>query len=126
MNKKYENILSKLRQTRVRKLLDASAIAVFERDYGKGYELLESFEDGSIRVRFTLYSPISYEELIIRLVRSEYSIDEEFAILRQRETKAEEFQTYYDFVEQCKTAARKFVAEREEYKHGEWKTNYLR
>lgn len=119
MNKKYENILSKLKQTRVRKLLDASAIAAFERDYGKGYELLESFEDGSIRVRFTLYSPISYEELIIRLVRSEYSIDEEFAILRQRETKAEEFQTYYDFVEQCKTVAREFVAEREEHKHGE-------
>lgn len=119
MNKKYEKILSKLKQTRVRKLLNASAIADFERMFGNKYETLETNEDGSIRVRFTLYSSISYEELIIRLVRSEYSIDEEFAILRQRETKAEEFQTYYDFVEQCKTAAREFVAEREEYKHGE-------
>ena len=118
MNKKYEKILSKLKQTRVRKLLNASAVADFERDYGKGYEILESFEDGSIRVRFTLYSSISYEELIIRLVRSEYSIDEEFAILRQRDIKADEFQTYYDFVEQCKTVAKDFVAEREEHRHG--------
>lgn len=118
MNKKYEKILSRLRQTRTRKLLDEQAISDFKHNYTDKYETLETFEDGSIRISFILYSFISYEELVIKLIRSEYSIDEEFAILRQRDSKPDEFETYNNFVEQCKTVAKQFVAEREEYING--------
>ena len=45
---------------------------------------------------------ISYKDLVIDKIRAVYSIDDEIAILRQKDTKPEEFQEYYNFVEQCK------------------------
>lgn len=48
---------------------------------------------------------ISYEQLVSDLIRAKYTIDQELAINRQRETKPEEFQEYFDFCEQCKIKA---------------------
>ena len=44
----------------------------------------------------------SYEERIISSIREKYSIDEELAIQRQRDTKPEEFAEYFTFCEECK------------------------
>lgn len=52
----------------------------------------------------------TYEKEVVRRVRTKYSIDEELAILRQRESKPQEFQEYYDFVEQVKEEARVYIA----------------
>jgi hypothetical protein len=43
-----------------------------------------------------------YKETIIMLIRQRYSIDDEMAIQRQKETKPEKWQEYFDFVEACK------------------------
>lgn len=43
-----------------------------------------------------------YKERIIARVRAVYSVDDEIAILRQRDTKPEEFAEYNAFVEQIK------------------------
>lgn len=43
-----------------------------------------------------------YENLIIRKIRKRYSVNQELAILRQRDTKPDEFATYNEYVEQCK------------------------
>lgn len=51
----------------------------------------------------------SYEELVIELIREKYSIDEEFAILRQRDTKPDEFEEYNAYCEECKDRARKLI-----------------
>ena len=48
----------------------------------------------------------SYEELVVMKIRERYSIDDELALLRQRETKADEFAEYNAFVEHCKEQAR--------------------
>lgn len=48
-----------------------------------------------------------YAQKVNKLVRERYSIADELAIQRQRETKPEEFQAYYDYVEWCKEEARK-------------------
>ena len=45
----------------------------------------------------------TYEELVITLIRQKYSINEELAILRQRDTKPQEFAEYNQFVENIKT-----------------------
>ena len=47
-----------------------------------------------------------YKQRIIDLIRERYSVDDEIAILRQRDSKPEEFNTYNIFVEDCKTQAR--------------------
>lgn len=43
-----------------------------------------------------------YETMIIRKIRAMYTVDQELAILRQRDTKPAEFEAYNAFVEQCK------------------------
>ena len=43
-----------------------------------------------------------YENLIIRKIRKRYSVNQELAILRQRDTKPAEFAAYNEYVEQCK------------------------
>lgn len=45
----------------------------------------------------------TYEELVITLIRQKYSINEELAILRQRDTKPQEFAEYNQFVENIKS-----------------------
>lgn len=45
---------------------------------------------------------IPYEERVVARIRAVYSVDDEIAILRQRDTKPEEFAEYNDFVEQIK------------------------
>lgn len=45
---------------------------------------------------------VLYERAIEKKIRSKYSINAELAILRQRDTKPEEFEEYNAFVEQCK------------------------
>lgn len=48
----------------------------------------------------------SYEELVVQKIRERYTIDDELAILRQRDVKQDEFAEYNDFCEQCKAEAR--------------------
>ena len=47
-----------------------------------------------------------YESKIIDKIRQRYTINQELAILRQRDTKPEEYQEYFDYVEQCKAEAK--------------------
>jgi hypothetical protein len=42
------------------------------------------------------------KEQIVSAIRERYSVDDELAILRQRDSKPEEFQEYFDFVESIK------------------------
>jgi hypothetical protein len=43
-----------------------------------------------------------YKERIISAIREKYSVDDELAILRQRDSKPDEFAEYFDFVESIK------------------------
>ncbi len=45
---------------------------------------------------------IPYKDRVINRIRERYSLDDEIAILRQKDTKPFEFQAYNDFVEKIK------------------------
>ena len=49
---------------------------------------------------------LDYKREIVRLVRERYDADDEMAILRQRDSKPEEFAVYNAFVEECKLKAK--------------------
>ena len=49
---------------------------------------------------------LPYEKRVVNRIRAVYSIDDELAILRQRETKPEEFAAYNAFVEAIKEEER--------------------
>ena len=46
---------------------------------------------------------IPFEQRVVDRIRAVYSIDDELAILRQRDSKPEEFTEYNTFVEKVKT-----------------------
>lgn len=50
-----------------------------------------------------------YENMIIRKIRSKYTVNQELAILRQRDSKPEEFADYNTFVEQCKLEVKELL-----------------
>lgn len=47
-----------------------------------------------------------YENEIVRRIRQRYSVNQELAILRQRDDKPEEFKDYSEYVEACKAAVK--------------------
>lgn len=49
---------------------------------------------------------IPYEQRVVLRIRERYSVDDELAILRQRDTKPDEFAAYNDFVERIKREER--------------------
>ena len=52
-----------------------------------------------------------YKQKIVELVRERYDVDDEFAILRQKDTKPEQFEEYNSFVEECKAKAHIYAEE---------------
>lgn len=58
--------------------------------------------------------PMDYGEMVNGLIRRKYTLSEELAILRQRDTKAEEFEAYNAYAESCKEEARLLI---EKQKH---------
>lgn len=47
-----------------------------------------------------------YENEIARKIRRKYTVNQELALLRQRDTKPQEFEEYNAFVEKCKAEVR--------------------
>ena len=43
-----------------------------------------------------------YEATIVKKIRARYTLNQELAILRQRDTKPDEYEAYSAYVEQCK------------------------
>ncbi len=44
----------------------------------------------------------SREQVISAVIAGRYSLDDQIAILRQKDTKPEEYQAFYDFAEEVK------------------------
>lgn len=65
-------------------------------------------------VSFTTYSKLSYEDLVVKLIREKYTLNEELAILRKSHINTtDEYYIYNAYVEECKVRAKEFIAERE-------------
>ena len=61
-----------------------------------------TFNVEKYNVRKQVLANEEYENKIVALIRKKYNINQELAILRQRDAKPQEYQEYYDYVEQCK------------------------
>ena len=53
-----------------------------------------------------IYHPYTYEQLVEQKIRTRYTISDELALLRQRDTKPLEFAEYNAYCEQCKAEAK--------------------
>ena len=105
----YEQLEDKIVQTWVEfieeepveeNIVDGAASADPIEDESAAYEVIEPTEEERARER-----ELILKYIIISKIRQVYSVDDEIAILRQRDSKPEEFQQYFDVVEQCKAEA---------------------
>ena len=48
------------------------------------------------------WASVDYDEAVNEMIRERYTASQEFAILRQKEEKPQEYQAYYDYCEECK------------------------
>ena len=55
------------------------------------------------------FQSMDYGELVESLIRRKYSLSAEIAILRQRDSKPEEFAEYNAYAEQCKATAKSLL-----------------
>ena len=71
--------------------------AIFDKEHPNGIVVdIEEVDDYKVE-------PISYDQRVVNRIREVYSIDDDLAILRQRDSKSEEFAQYNKFVETIKT-----------------------
>ena len=68
-------------------------------------EIIEMTEEEIAEAKNELVK-IPYEQRVVDRIRLKYSVDDELAILRQRDTKPDEFMAYHDFVEKIKAEER--------------------
>jgi hypothetical protein len=96
-------------------ILYANEIVLTIEKNGKKYEVYNPSKELLIENGWEVYTqPIPekkskndlYKEQVIKRIRKKYSIDDEIAIIRQRDTKPDEFEKYNAFVESCKAKAR--------------------
>ena len=66
------------------------------------------YENGSLIVKSNLQN---YEQLVEKYIRAKYSVSQEFAILRQKETKPLEYSEYFEYCEECKAKAKREMAQ---------------
>ena len=58
------------------------------------------------RVEAEYWASIPYDEAVNARIRARYTESQEFAILRQRDEKPEEYASYYAYCEECKAYVR--------------------
>ena len=73
-------------------------------------EELEQREQAAAQAESEYWQTVSYEEAVNAQIRKRYSESAEFAVLRQREEKPEEYAAYYAYCEECKTMVKEKMA----------------
>ena len=63
------------------------------------------------RLTAEIQPDISYDEAVDAQIRKRYSVSQEFAILRQKGEKPEEYAEYYAYCEACKAIVKKNMEE---------------
>ena len=63
---------------------------------------IAAMEAAQARAEREYWASIPYDEAVDNKIRERYSISQEFAILRQRDEKPDEYAAYFAYCEECK------------------------
>ena len=74
-------------------------------------EEIAEMNAGAEQAEREYWASIPYDEAVNAEIRKRYSESQEFAILRQKEEKPQEYQRYYDYCETCKAFVKQKKAE---------------
>ena len=70
---------------------------------------IEDYQN-AMNISVSPYYGLNYEDIVVELIRQKYTINDELAILRQKDTKASEFLFYNSFCEECKLRAKDILS----------------
>lgn len=73
-------------------------------------EELAQMEQAKAQAEAEYWASISYDEAVNAEIRKRYSESGEFAILRQKDQKPEEYAAYYAYCEECKAYVKEKLA----------------
>lgn len=84
---------------------------VVDQPYIEAQPQREEVEQIQVYIHFTAeeqaqYDQQRYENLVESKIRARYTLSQELALLRQRDTKQDEYAIYYAYCEQCKIEAK--------------------
>ena len=66
---------------------------------------IEDREEIIYTCKYIIVNKVDKDNIVDTLIRDKYSLSQELAILRQRDTKPEEYSEYNDYAEECKRIA---------------------
>jgi hypothetical protein len=66
-------------------------------------EEIKAMEEQDDLAEKEYWTNADYEEAVNNEIRKKYSVSQEFAILRQKDEKPQEYQEYYNYCEECKS-----------------------
>lgn len=84
---------------------------IVDQPYIEAQPKREEVEQIQVYIPFTAeeqaqYDQARYENLVESKIRERYTLSQELAILRQRDTKQDEYQEYFNYCEACKAKAK--------------------
>lgn len=69
----------------------------------------KELEESKIEYEKHKYDGLTYEQKVVALIREKYTLDDELAIQRQKETKPDEWSEYFAYCEECKVKAKEKI-----------------
>lgn len=76
-------------------------------------EEIAAMEKQAAQAEREYWQNVDYDEAVDAEIRKRYSVSQEFAILRQRDEKPEEYAAYFAYCEECKAYVKAKKAEAE-------------
>ena len=70
---------------------------------------IKAMEEQSRTADLEYWNNIDYDEAVNKEIRKKYSESQEFAILRQKDEKPQEYQEYYNYCEECKNYVKEMI-----------------
>ena len=74
----------------------------------KSGKKINSYDKSETNIEYDLRN-ISYSDMVVMFIREKYTLDDELAIQRQKETKPDEWEAYFAYCEECKKKAKKVL-----------------
>ena len=79
----------------MKKSINGKIIEITQEEIVEGRAQAEAYERG-------YWLNADYSEEVDKKIREKYTVSQEFAILRQKDEKPEEYKAYFDYCEECK------------------------
>lgn len=95
----------------MKSLINGKYVEIAEKEISEEYTKIIETEQKEKELEY--WQNISYDEAVNIEIRKKYTESQEFSILRQKDEKPTEYQTYYEYCEKCKTFVKEKKAQQQ-------------